>query len=64
MMTSEITTGQAFIPSIGKLYEIHFGMLKYKGQEGFVSCNIRCEGMHPSEWIDLNTNQTLDPELQ
>lgn len=53
----------AFIPVVGKCYELHFGKIRYKGIEGFVQARVRINGIPHSQWIDLDTNQALDPVL-
>lgn len=59
-----VITGIAFIPTLNKCYEIHFGKLDYKGQVGFVTARIKANGLHSSQWIDLDTAEILDKELQ
>ena len=59
-----VITGKAFIPILGNCYEIHFGECNYKGKTGFVSARIKANGLHSSEWIDLDTAEILDSELQ
>lgn len=53
----------AFIPVVGKCYEIHFGKVTLNGQTGFWSARIRVNGAHPSQWLDIDTNHQLDPSL-
>jgi hypothetical protein len=60
-MAKQIITGRAFIPEDGKAYEVHFGKISYRGQEGFASANITVNG---SDWLDNDTGTLLDPELR
>ena len=47
-----VITGQAFIPEIGKCYEVHFGRLTHNNQTGFWSANpqldLPCRRFTPS----------------
>lgn len=60
-MASQMITGRAFIPQDGKAYEIHFGKITYRGEEGYVSAKITVNG---STWLDNDTGTQLDPELR
>jgi len=54
-------TGAAFGPDIGKCYEVHFGKIQIGAQTGFGFARIRVNGQCPSRWVDLETNECLDP---
>lgn len=62
-MSSDWITGQAFIPEIGKKYEISVGIIAYRGVTGERRSRIRVEGAHSSQWIDLETGVALDPRI-
>ncbi len=53
----------AFNPTVGKCYEVHFGQITLQGQTGFWSAKIRVNGSHFSQWIDLDTGLPIDPHL-
>ena len=62
-MATNWTTGQAFVPNMGECYDVCFGKIQYKGQTGFWTARVRIDGMGSAQWIDLDTNQPLDPDL-
>lgn len=56
-------TNTAFIPTIGKCYEVHYGKITINKKTGFYVARIKIEGDKKSEWIDLDTNKSLDPDV-
>ena len=62
-MASAWITGRAFIPTVGKHYEVAFGKVTYQSQTGVWTAKIRADGTLPSQWIDLDTGNQLDPAL-
>ena len=61
-MATLITNG-AFVPMKDKCYEIHFGKIKVNNQTGFCVATIKVNGNDASQWIDLDTNNQLDPDI-
>lgn len=57
------TRDHAFVPEVGSCYEIHFGQITVDNETGFASANIRVVGNDSSSWIDMKSNQPLDPKL-
>jgi hypothetical protein len=55
--------GTAFIPVVGKCYEVHFGSFTLDGKTGFWSARIRVNGIGTAQWIDLDTGKPLDPRI-
>ena len=62
-MKDDLITNNAFIPEIGKCYELHYGEITYKGTKGNVSAKVKINGTLHQEWADLDSNARLDPEL-
>ena len=58
---SELITGTAFIPEIGKCYEVHFGKLPIGAEGKFVSARVKINGSLPKDWQDIDTGKQLDP---
>ncbi len=54
-----VKAGSAFVPEIGKCYEVHFGELEVEGEKGFVVARIQANGLGANDWIDLDTNEQL-----
>ncbi len=57
------TTGQAFSPNVGECFDVCFGKIQYQGKNGFWTARLRIDGKGPAQWIDLDTNDPLDPDL-
>ena len=53
----------AFIPEVGKCYEVHFGKITLNGRQAYVSARIRVLGGSPADWQDMDTNQQLDTNI-
>jgi len=53
----------AFVPVIGACYEVHFGKIKLGDEEGYWSARIKVNGIHCSQWEDLDTGKSLDHRL-
>lgn len=58
------TRDHAFVPEVGSCYEIHFGQITIGNETGFASAKIRVDGKDPAIWIDMESNQPLDPKLR
>jgi len=58
-----VQTGAAFIPVVGKCYEVHFGNFTHGGQTGFWSAQIRVKGTGTAQWEDIDTGSPLDPGI-
>jgi len=58
-----LISNNSFLPTIGNCYEVHFGKITLNGQTGFCVANIKIEGNGTSQWIDLDTGQSLDPNI-
>ncbi len=41
---SKLFTGQAFLPIIGKCYEVHYGEIVIDNETGFGIARVRIEG--------------------
>ncbi|MCP5410359.1 MAG: hypothetical protein H6963_13850 [Chromatiaceae bacterium] len=52
-----------FVPVVGNCYEIHYGEIRINGKTGFCTAKIKANGSDASQWIDLDTGSTLDPEI-
>jgi hypothetical protein len=61
---SQWVVDQAFAPAVGRSYEIAYGAIPYGGQTRTVIKRIRVDGPSADDWIDLDTGQPLDRELQ
>lgn len=56
-------TDSAFVAEVGKSYELAFGEIVYKGGKGLWTAKVRIVGTGTNDWIDIDTNQQLDPAL-
>lgn len=61
---SEWVVDQPFMPESGQCYELAYGKVTLHGREISVRARIRADGETPSQWIDLEQGQALDPTLQ
>ena len=55
--------GRPFLPEEGKTYDLSFGKITYQGREGDWHCTVRIDGPGPRDWIDLDTDGPIDPQL-
>ena len=62
-MAQNWITGRAFPAVVGKDYEVSFGNVTYKGQPGMWTAKVHVAAPGPANWIDLDTQKTLDPDL-
>ena len=53
-----------FNPELGQCYEVAFGKVLLQGREVAGRARIRIDGYTPSQWYDLDHDNTLAPELQ
>lgn len=61
-MAKLITIG-AFVPEVGKCYEVHFGKITFRNETGYCVANIQVNGSDASQWTDLDTGKLLDPDI-
>ncbi|QDD64295.1 hypothetical protein EJD96_09015 [Herbaspirillum seropedicae] len=54
---------RAFVPQVGRCYQLYFGELSHQGKLGHWYAAIRADGVQPFEWIELETQIPLDPQL-
>jgi hypothetical protein len=60
-MANIFITGKAFLPEEGKKYDVHFGRIRYRGEDSFVSARIFISG---NDWFDEDTATLLDEDLR
>ena len=60
---SEWTKDSAFVPEIGRCYEIAFGEVITANGRGHASARIRADGLQWHDWIDLDYGEPLSGEL-
>lgn len=53
-----------FVPDAGQCYELAYGKVILQGHETPARVRIRADGDSPSQWIDLENGQVIDPALQ
>jgi hypothetical protein len=56
-------SGTPFVPSVGKCYEVYFGKIKLDDKEGHCWARVKVNGLHTSQWEDIDTGQPLDPRI-
>lgn len=56
-------TGRAFVPEVGKVYDIAFGTVTHKGKTGNWTATVRIDGPLPSQWFDVEEDAPLDEGL-
>ena len=61
---TKLITNAAFVPEIGRCYEVHFGKVTTGNQTEDWFARIRPKGLQPSEWIDLDTGEVLDSSFR
>jgi hypothetical protein len=54
---------QPFSPLQGKSYDVTYGKIDFRGEEKHVLKKIRIDGPAPTDWYDLEEQQSLDPTL-
>jgi hypothetical protein len=58
------TTGKAFVPVIGAVYEVDFGIINYQGRQVNATARLRIDGASPADWFDLDDGKPLSEELR
>jgi hypothetical protein len=58
------TSGQAFVPVIGAVFEVDFGAINYRGRQVNATATVRIDGESPAEWFDLDEGQPLSEDLR
>jgi hypothetical protein len=57
------TSGRAFQPENGAVYEVDFGRVVVQGREVEATARLRIEGPSPQQWIDLDDEKPLSNDL-
>jgi hypothetical protein len=55
---------EAFVPEVGKSYEVTFGKVTFNGELAPVLRRIRIDGAASDQWFDLDAGTPLDSQLR